>query len=63
MINVDSSKMEPEELKEIRKGLGLSIGKMSSILSLDRATISRYESGKRSIPGPFSAIVRIMKQG
>lgn len=61
MIEIDSSPMKPEELKEIRKDLGWTLNEMADSLSIDISTPSRYEMGKRIIPGPFAALMRILR--
>jgi len=42
--------MDPEELKELRKRGGLSIGKMAALIGVSDRTFRRYEAGTKDIP-------------
>lgn len=59
-MKIDSSEMEPGEFKRIRENLGVSQKELADAISIHFGTVYRYESGDRIIPGPISALMRIL---
>ena len=60
-MEIDSSEMQADELKEIRQKIGWNKLYLSKVLSVAPSTITRYESGSHTIPGPFAALMRIIR--
>ncbi len=52
--------MTPEEFREARVTLGLSVNKMAHVLSVDPRTIHRWQDGSQGVPGPVVAAIRMM---
>lgn len=52
--------MTPEEVKEIRRKLGLSQSQLALQLGCIPLTVSRWERGERKIPGPSQAALRLL---
>lgn len=49
--------MTPEELKEIRQGLGLSAEAFARLVRVESGrTVRRWEAAERDIPGPVVVI-------
>ena len=50
------------DVREVRKGLGLSREKFSNQFGLDIETIRNYECGRRKIHGPTRLLFMIIAQ-
>lgn len=44
--------MTPEQFKDVRKKLGITIKEMAENLKVNPRTVNRWENGDRKIPGP-----------
>lgn len=66
--------MTPEEFKQARRKLGLSLSQVAELLQLGNEdnperwkeaarTIRRWEAGQRDIPGPVAVIMRWLLSG
>ena len=50
----------PEDIKAVRRSLGLSQKKFAELLCVSVQTVSRWEQGKKEITGPAVALCRIL---
>jgi DNA-binding transcriptional regulator YiaG len=51
--------MSPEQIKRLRKGLGLTQEKFAELLHADRVTVARWETG---VTKPMWVFVRLMRE-
>ena len=63
----DDSRMTPEEFREAREKLGLSVGKLALRLALrlgvDVRTVRRWQNGHHDIPTPVAvAIIGLLRE-
>ena len=56
----NGNQMMPEEFREARLTLGLSIVKMAERLGVHHRTVLRWQDGTQDVPGPVAAAVRMM---
>jgi transcriptional regulator with XRE-family HTH domain len=54
--------MTGDELKERRVAIGLNQTELAGLLDVDIMTISRYETGKRTIPRVFEIAFEAIEQ-
>lgn len=52
--------MEPQELREIRAGLGYSQRKFADFLGVRQNTIWRWENGREAISHPWPNYIRLV---
>ena len=52
--------MQPDELRAIRAGLGLSQAKLARVLGVGLGTLCGWEQGRRAAPEPVARILRLM---
>ena len=55
-------KLTPDEVREARQTLGLTLTEMAELLGLansDPRTVRSWETGRREISGPCSAAIRL----
>ena len=52
--------MTPQELKQARQKLGLSQQKMADLIGTKLRTWQDWEYGVTSVPGPVSALFRLL---
>ncbi len=57
-------KMTPNQFKQIRQFLGLSLSQMADAIGVEERTIRRYEKGDREIGLPINKLIAyILKYG
>jgi putative transcriptional regulator len=54
--------MTPDELRTIRKALGLSQAAMAQIVGVSRRTVEHWEAGTRNVSPPAARLIRSLKQ-
>ncbi len=54
--------MTPEQIKEERSRLGLTINQMADRLGVTPRAVSYYESGQRAIPLPIEKLIKLQKE-
>jgi len=50
MISIAPKKLKPEEVRRMRREMGLSQSEMGEMIGVSRSTYERIESGKRNFP-------------
>jgi DNA-binding transcriptional regulator YiaG len=54
--------MEPEEVRAIRKRLGLTQAALAAKLGVQREAVARWEIGTRPVTGPVALAIRSLKK-
>jgi len=52
-------RFDPEDIRQIRKGLGLSQSEFALLIGVSVATLQNWEQGRRQPEGPARALLRI----
>ena len=52
-------KFDPENIRQIRKDLGLSQSEFSLLIGVSTATLQNWEQGRRQPEGPARALLRV----
>ena len=52
-------RFEPEDVRQIRKDLGLSQSEFALLIGVSAATLQNWEQGRRQPEGPARALLRI----
>ena len=55
-----TSSLNGNELRFLRKNVGISAIKLSNLIGVDNATLSRWENGKQSISKPHDLLLRLI---
>ena len=54
--------MSPAEMREIRKGLGLTQAAMAKLFGVDLRTVRRWEAGHMTPRGPARVLYRLKQE-
>ena len=52
--------MTPDEFRDARERLGLSVNKLAQALGVKPRSVWRWQSGDQAVPGPVAALMRLM---
>ena len=52
-------RFEPDDVRRIRKGLGLSQSEFALLIGVSASTLQNWEQGRRQPEGPARALLRI----
>lgn len=55
--------MTPNELEDIRDGLGLTVSEIAQRIGVHERTYYKWTSGDRGIPLPIARLIRIIGEG
>ena len=54
-----TTRFEPEDVRRIRNGLGLSQSEFALLIGVSTSTLQNWEQGRRQPEGPARALLRI----
>lgn len=53
-------KLTAEEIRTIRRKLGLTRAEFARLANVSKKTVERWEAGEREIGGPIAALVKLL---